>query len=204
LNGVIGYGDSTFVADPAETGTGTNDSLMIGGVPGSSVTLTGPTSGAYGGPDGDPGLVLYQDPNTQANDGFDAESGDGADITVNGVVYDASLSNYGANAPLDYWDGTGGGIPFFAGGTLQAGFGAGWSDGPAQSSGSVTVNGTTVVDDYNTDGATNMTIIGQPYSFPGTSSGTLAARSNGHSHRSPRKATHRKNPGRLPDSLTRD
>ncbi len=166
-NGVIGYSDSTFTADPAETGTGTNFSTIIGGVAGTSVTLTGPTSGPYGGTDGNPGLVLYQDPNTQANDGFDAEADDGAAITINGVVYNASLSNYGANAPLDYWDGTGGAIPFFAGGSLQAGFGTGWSDGPAQSSGSVTVRGTTIVDDYNTDGATAMTIIGEPYSYSG-------------------------------------
>jgi len=176
-DGVVAYGDSTFSPDPAETGTGDNFSLIVGGVPGTAVTVTGPTSGPYGGADGNPGLVLYQDPGTQANDGFDAEAGDGAAITVNGVIYNASLSDYGANAPLDYWDGAGGGIPFYAGGTLQAGFGAGWSDGPAQSSGSVDLNGTSVVDDYNTDGATTMTIIGQPYSLPGTTSGTLASHS---------------------------
>jgi len=189
-NGVVAYGDSTFAADPTETGTGDNFSLMVGGVAGSTLTLTGPTSGVYGGTNGNPGLVLYQDPGTQANFGLDAESGDAADISLNGVVYDASLSNYGADAPLDYWDGSGGGIPFFAGGTLQAGFGAGWSDGPAQSAGSVSVNGTTVVDDYNTDGATSMTIIGQPYELPGTSSGMLAGVN--HSEKSSAKASHRK------------
>ena len=199
-NGVIAYGDSSFTADPTETGTGTNFSLIVGGMQGTSVSLTGPTSGAYGGSYGNPGLVLYQDPALQANDGFDAEAGNAADISINGVVYNASLSNYGANAPLDYWDGTGGGIPFYAGGTLQAGFGAGWSNGPTQSTGSVSMNGTTVVDDYNTDGATTLKIIGEPYALPGTSSGPLATKSSGpstgtsarHSHRSRGKATHRK------------
>ncbi len=172
-NGVIGYGDSTFTADPAETGTGNNFSVIIGGVPGSSVTLTGPVNSAYGGANGNPGLVLYQDPTTQANYGFDAESGDGADIAINGVVYNASLSDYGANAPLDYWDGPGGGIPFYAGGTLQAGFGAGWSPPPAGSTGSVTITGTAIVDDFNTDGATPITILGEPYSLPGDSTLSL-------------------------------
>ena len=117
--------------------------------------------------------MLYQDPNTQANYGFDAQAGDGADITINGVVYNASLSNYGADAPLDYWDGTGGGIPFYAGGTLQAGFGAGWSPGPTASTGSVTLTGTAIVDDFNTDGGTQITILGKPYSLPGDSTLSL-------------------------------
>ena len=55
----------------------------------------------------------------------------------------------------------------YAGGTLQTGYGAGWSTGPAQSTGSVTITGTTVVDDFNTDGATTITIIGKPYKIPG-------------------------------------
>ncbi len=172
-NGVIGYGDSTFSADPLETGTGNNFSLIVGGVAGSSVSLTGPVNSAYGGTDGNPGLVLYQDPNTAANYGFDAESSDAADIAINGVVYNASLSHYGADAPLDYWDGTGGGVPFYAGGTLQAGYGAGWSAGPAPSAGSVTLTGTAIVDDFNTDGGTRITIIGKPYSLPGASTLSL-------------------------------
>ena len=166
--GVVAYGDSTFV--PATlTGTGSNFSLIVGGVAGAQVNLTGPTTGAYGGADNAVGLVLYQDPNTQGNYGFDAETGDGADINVTGVVYDSSLQSYGANAPLDYWDGVGGGIPFYQGGTLQTGFGAGWAtgDGPTESSGSFTLNGTAVVDDFNTDGATTITILGKPYSLPG-------------------------------------
>jgi hypothetical protein len=113
--------------------------------------------------------VLYQDPNTEANYGFNAEAGDSAAITLTGVVYNASLANYGANAPLDYWDGEGGGIPFYGGGTLQTGFGAGWTSatGPTPSGGSVTLNGTAIVDDFNTDGNTNITILGQPYKVPG-------------------------------------
>jgi hypothetical protein len=174
-DGVIAYGDETFVPDTSMSGTGSNFSLMIGGAAGDQVTLTGPTSGAYGGGDGRPGIVLYQDPNTQANDGFDADAGDAATIAINGVVYNASLVDYGADAPLDYWDGVGGAIPFFAGGTLQAGYGTGWSDGPAQSAGSVTLTGTAVVDDFNTDGATDMTLIGEPYTLPGESSAVAGA-----------------------------
>jgi hypothetical protein len=167
--GVVAYGDSTFVPDTSMTGTGNNFSLIIGGVSGAQVNLTGPTSGVYGGAKGTPGVALYQDPGTQGNYGFDAESGDAATISIHGVVYDASLSNYGADAPLDYWDGVGGGIPFYAGGTLQTGYGAGWSSGPSQSGGSVTINGIAIVDDFNTDGATTITIVGQPYSLPGDS-----------------------------------
>jgi hypothetical protein len=172
--GVTAYGDSSYVPDSSMTGTGSNFSLIIGGASGAKVTLTGPTTGAYGGTNNTPGLVLYQDPNVaqdpnlQANYGFDAESGDAADIVIKGVVYNASLSNYGANAPLDYWDGIGGGIPIYAGGTLQTGFGAGWgSAGPPESGGSVTITGIAIVDDFNTDGATTITIVGQPYSLPG-------------------------------------
>jgi hypothetical protein len=165
--GVIAYGDSTFEPDPSMSGTGDNFSLMIGGAPGSTVALSGPTSGAYGGADGAPGVVLYQDPTTQANYGLDAEPADGAAITINGVVYNASLSDYGTDAPLDYWDGRGGGIPFYAGGTLQTGVGTGWSGGPEESGGSVTLSGTAIVDDFNTDGATAITILEQPYEWPG-------------------------------------
>ena len=166
--GVIAYGDSSFRPVPGTYGTGSNLSLIVGGVASSSVTFTGPTTGPYGGSGDTPGLAFYQDNNTQANYGFDAEAADAAQVTVTGLVYNTSLSNYGANAPLDYWDGTGGGIPFYAGGTLQTGYGAGWSNGPAASAGSVTINGTCIVDQFNTDGATTISIIGQPYSLPGT------------------------------------
>jgi hypothetical protein len=174
-DGVIAYGDSTYVPDTTMSGTGNNFSLIIGGASGDKVMLTGPTAGAYAGTDGKPGLVLYQDPHTQANYGFDAETGDAADIEIFGVVYNASLADYGGDAPLDYWDGIGGGIPFYAGGTLQTGFGAGWAtgDGPAESQGSVKLTGTAIVDDFNTDGATGITIIGQPYTLAGTTNLSL-------------------------------
>jgi hypothetical protein len=167
-DGVIGYFDNrTTTPDTSETGTGNNFSAIIGGVGGTSVTLTGPTNGVYAGDNGQPGLVIYQDPTVQANTGFDAEAGDAADVQINGVVYNNSLTNYGANAPEDFWDGTGGGIPFYAGGTLQAGYGTGWSAGPTPSAGSVTLNGTAIVDDFNTDGGTDIYIIGQPYTLAG-------------------------------------
>ncbi|HLN41533.1 MAG TPA: Tad domain-containing protein [Acidimicrobiales bacterium] len=175
--GVLAYHDSPVSSTPdsSMTGTGSNFSLMIGGVAGTAVTLSGATSGAFGGVGGTSGLALYQDPTQQANYGFDATTGDSAAIKVDGVVYNASLTNYGANAPQDYWDGPGGGIPFYAGGTLQTGFGAGWpaTMGPAQSNGSFTLNGTAIVDDFNTDGATTITILGQPYALPGGSSLSL-------------------------------
>ncbi|HEY5026034.1 MAG TPA: pilus assembly protein TadG-related protein [Acidimicrobiales bacterium] len=168
--GVTARGEKCICVDSSMTGTGNNFSLIIGGASDATVDLTGPTTGPYAGVDSSPGIVLYQDSGAQANFGFDAEAGDSAAITLTGVVYNASLTNYGTNSPADYWDGPGGGIPFYAGGTLQTGFGAGWSNGPAQSSGSVTLNGTAIVDDFNTDGNTNITILGQPYQVPGSGS----------------------------------
>ncbi len=128
--GVTAYGDSSIAVDNSMSGTGNNFSLMIGGASGDAVNLTGPTTGPYAGVDGSPGIVLYQDSGTQANYGFDAEAGDAAIINLTGVVYNASLTNYGTGAPADYWDGVGGGIPFYAGGTLQTGFGAGMVERP--------------------------------------------------------------------------
>ncbi|MGH7722522.1 MAG: TadE/TadG family type IV pilus assembly protein [Candidatus Dormibacteria bacterium] len=165
--GTLTYDDSSYAVSGLY-GAGENYSLLIGGASGSTVSLTGPTTGQFGGSNNMPGLVLYQDPGTPANDGFNGEPGDAATISVTGVIYNSSLPGYGSSAPLDYWDGTGGGIPLYAGGTLQTGNGAGWSSaGPAPSAGSFTVNGTCVVDQFNTDGATTITILGQPYTLPG-------------------------------------
>jgi hypothetical protein len=171
--GVQTYGDSSL-QPTSNAGTGTNFSLLIGGVGASvqtapTVTLTGPTTGVYGG-EGSDGLVLYQDQGTEANFGFNAESGDNAVIQINGVVYNASLPNEGsaATTTMDYWDGTGGGVVFYPAGTLQTGYGTGWgTTGPQESAGSVLINGTAVVDDFNTDGTTNITIAGGSYSPPG-------------------------------------
>jgi Flp pilus assembly protein TadG len=175
LYGAVAYVDSKIAPDPSMFGTGDNFSLMIGGVSGAQVNLTGPTTGPYAGTDSSPGIVLYQDAATQANYGFNAEAGDAATINLTGVVYNASLEDYGDSSPHDYWDGYGGGIPFYAGGTLQTGFGSGWtsSDGPTPSTGSVKITGTAIVDDFNTDGNTGITILGQPYKVPGSSSLSL-------------------------------
>jgi hypothetical protein len=164
--GVVARNDSSYNQDTNNYGSGNNFSVLIGGASGSTVTLTGPTTGGYAGAAATPGLILYQDAGTQANYGFDAESADAAAISITGVVYNASLSNYGANALQDYWDV---GIPFYGGGTLQTGYGSGWSNGPAVSTGSVTITGTCIVDNFNTDGASAITIYGQPYSLPGGS-----------------------------------
>jgi hypothetical protein len=184
--GVIAYGDSTFSADATMSGTGSNFSVMIGGALGATVSLTGPTTGPYAGTNGNPGIVLYQDPYVEANYGFDAETGDAANITIDGVVYNASLPRYGALDPEDYWDGTGGGIPFYAGGTLQAGYGTGWSNGPAPSAGSVTLTGSAIVDDVSTEGATTVTVLGQPFALTGapTSGHRRPHESQRHRHRS--------------------
>jgi len=167
--GVVAYTDSPINQDPNIWGTGNNFSLMVGGGPNTTVTLSGPITGPYAGTNGSAGLVFYQDPNTQANYGFDAGAGDAANIDLTGVVYNASLSNYGQNAPLDYWDGRVGGVPFYAGGTLQTGYGTGWTGpaAPTPSAGSVKITGTAIVDDFNTDGATTITILGEPYTLPG-------------------------------------
>jgi hypothetical protein len=177
--GVVAFGDSSLSSNGIPPGTGTNFSAIVGGQ--GTVSLTGPTTGPYGG-GGTDGIVFYQDPDTPANYGFDAESGDSADITINGVVYNASLPNFGDGGPFDYWDGVGGGVVFYQGGTLQTGFGTDWSDGPAESSGSVLINGSAVVEDFNTDGTTNMTIAGADYSPPGPQS-SAARRTTRSRHR---------------------
>jgi len=169
------YGVKAFTYAPccsrdatAKDGTGDNFSLMIGGASGTTVTMTGPTSGGYGS-SGNPGLVFYQDPATPANYGFDSQAGDGASVNINGVVYNASLP--GAYN-TDIWDT---GTPFYPGGTLQAGYGANWTNGPAQSTAGslVKITGTAIVDDFNTGGQTTITIIGEPYQLPGSASPAL-------------------------------
>ncbi len=119
--------------------------------------------------------MLYQDPDTQTNYGFDAEPGDAATITLTGVVYNASLANYGASSPQDYWDGEGGGIPFYAGGTLQTGFGAGWASRPGAVPRRARSRSTALPSSMTSTptGAPNITILGQPYQVPGSSSLSL-------------------------------
>jgi hypothetical protein len=169
--GVIAYTDASIAPDPSMSGTGSNFSLMIGG--GGTVNLSGPTDGAFGGTNGQPGVVLYQDPSTEANYGFNAEPGDAATINLTGIVYNASLADYGVDSPLDYWDGIGGAVPFYAGGTLQTGYGTGWSDGPPESAGTVTLSGAAVVDDFNTDGSTTITLFEAPYALPAVESSVV-------------------------------
>jgi hypothetical protein len=165
-----GAGGSSSV-DPTPYGTGTNFSLILGGL--GPITLGAPQSGPF------KGIAAFQKRSVPANFGFDSQPGDAAAITVNGLVYNASETCYGyakknpgqpaspancdtaashaAADPFDYWDD---GIPFRDGGILQTGLGASPSY-PSPSGGSVTVNGPTVVADFNTDGNTTIVIDGR-------------------------------------------
>jgi hypothetical protein len=72
------------------------DGISIGGPTGAQVSLSGPTSGIY------KGIVLFQDRAINLNIGLDdgwlhpssnTYTPDGANITINGVVYDNSFTN---------------------------------------------------------------------------------------------------------------
>jgi hypothetical protein len=173
FKGVVLYNQTTLKVDsPTQYGTGTNFSLMLGG--GGSITLGAPTTGIYRD------IALYQQRATPGNFGLDAFPGDTATVTVNGVVYNASLACYGMPLvsgvcpsisnlpqpnPFQYWDV---GIVFNSGGMLQAGVGTG-TGYPKTSTGTVTINGPCVVEDFNTDGNTSITIDGtkNTYNLPG-------------------------------------
>jgi len=83
------------------SGTGNNFSLIVGGASGDQVTLTGPTTGLRR-TNGKPGVVLYQDPGTVANYGFDAEAGTPppSPSTVSCTTRRCRLRG---QRPLDYW-----------------------------------------------------------------------------------------------------
>ena len=170
--GVVSYNQSTFAKDASQYGTGTNFSLMLGGA--GTVTLTPPNTGMYRD------IGLFQQRASSGNFGLDAFPGDSATITVNGVVYNASLACNGmpkvngvcANSnnlpqpnPFAYWDV---GVVFNVGGMLQTGAGTG-ANYPYTSTGTVTINGPCVVEDFNTDGATTIIIDGtkNTYNLPG-------------------------------------
>jgi hypothetical protein len=174
--GVITRNQSSFQIDNNTYGTGGNFSLMLGGA--GTIKLSAPTTGPF------KDIALFQNRKVPGNFGFNAVAGDSAAITIdsfNGsaVVYNVSLpcrgypmvsgsctnsSNKPASNPFDYWDD---GITFHNGGTLQAGIGAG--NHPNPSSGSVTINGPCIVEDFNTDGNTTITIDGSKnqYALPG-------------------------------------
>jgi hypothetical protein len=174
--GVISRNQSSFQIDYNTYGTGGNFSLMLGGA--GTITLSAPTTGPF------KDIALFQNRNVPGNFGFNAVAGDSAAITIdsfNGsaVVYNVSLPCRGypmvsgsctnnstkpSTNPFDYWDD---GITFHNGGTLQAGIGAGTHPNP--STGSVTIKGPCIVEDFNTDGSTTITIDGSnnQYSLPG-------------------------------------
>jgi hypothetical protein len=163
--GAIAYHDNPITQDSSNYGDGSNFSIMLGGQSNSTIDVTSPSGTIY------EDLALYQEVTnssgtlTPANFGLDAEPGDDANITINGLVYNASLPDYGESSSViqDFWDT---GIPFYQGGTLQTGYGTGGSTGWNPSNGKVVVNGITVVDDFNTDGNTPIYIMGGSYQFP--------------------------------------
>ncbi|MGH7749627.1 MAG: hypothetical protein ACREQ5_33400, partial [Candidatus Dormibacteria bacterium] len=156
LRGVVSNNQKSFKPDGI-WGTGTNFSLIVGGA--GTVTLGAPSYGMYNG------MSFFQTRSIAGNFGFDAEAGNSAAITITGTVYNNSLSNYGSGMPQEYWDV---GTIYYPGGIVQTGMGTGSSQ--TASSGSVTINGTCIVDDFVTDGDSTITVNGAPYSLPGLSS----------------------------------
>jgi hypothetical protein len=156
LRGVVSLNQKSFNPDNI-WGTGTNFSLIIGGR--GTVTLSAPSYGTYNG------MSFFQARGTPGNFGFDAEAGDSAAITVTGTVYNNSVANYGSGLPQEYWDV---GTIYYPGGIVQTGMGTGTSQ--TTSSGSVTINGTCIVDDFVTDGNSTITVNGAAYTLPGLSS----------------------------------
>jgi hypothetical protein len=59
--------------------------MYLGGVPGTTVTLSAPTSGPYAD------VLMFQDRNAPANTGLDATQGSGAAIDLTGAVYNVSM-----------------------------------------------------------------------------------------------------------------
>ncbi|HEV7677532.1 MAG TPA: pilus assembly protein TadG-related protein [Candidatus Dormibacteraeota bacterium] len=170
--GVVAYNQTSYAQDSSQYGTGTNYSLILGGD--GTITLTGPSTGIYRD------IALFQKRATPGNFSLDGYPGDSANVTVNGVVYNASLpcngmpkvngvcataANLPQPNPFAYWDV---GIIFNVGGMLQTGVGTG-TGYPMTSAGKVQINGPCVVEDFNTDGNTTIVIDGtkNTYNLPG-------------------------------------
>ena len=165
----IGGAGGPSGVDPNTYGTGTNFSLILGGQ--GKITLDSPGSGPFRG------VGIFQDRATQGNFGLNAEPNDSGKVVVNGLTYNGSdpclgypkvggvCTNAATNPlpadPYNFWDV---GIPFKPGGVMQAGLGTG-TGFPVTSSGTVNLNGPCVVADFNTDGATNITIDGSKNTF---------------------------------------
>jgi hypothetical protein len=168
-----------FSQDTNNYGSGTNFSLILGGA--GIIRISAPNTGPY------KDITLFQNRSVPGNFGLDATPSDAAAITItsfnnSAVVYNVSLpcrgypmyngtcttsANYQKlvpNNPFDFWDE---GTTFHTGGTLQAGAGTGTH--PYQSAGSVTILGPSIVEDFNTDGQTTITIDGSlnSYALPG-------------------------------------
>jgi hypothetical protein len=111
-------------------GNGSNFSFLTAGA--GTIDLNPPTFGEY------KGLMLFQTPQVGTNFGLNAYPGVTANVTLHGIVYNASLANFGASSappwawygrppdsaggtePLNFWDD---GIPWYSAGTLQVGAG---------------------------------------------------------------------------------
>ncbi|HVC39305.1 MAG TPA: Tad domain-containing protein [Candidatus Dormibacteraeota bacterium] len=155
---------------------GLNDSVEIGGK--GTVNLSAPTSGTY------TDFLIWQQSQAgggiPANIGLDALPTDAAQITLAGIIYDDTLPTGQDLSHETYW-GNNSGVPYLAGGMLIAGFGLDSSTGMTTCAGGVacqvTINGLATVDEFQTQGNTDLTISGSGYQIPGIagSGATLVA-----------------------------
>lgn len=162
-----GIGSGNF--GPNRTGVGVqglNDSVEMGGAAGATVTLTAPQSGAWDG------FGIWQIASTEANIGLDAISGQNANISLTGIVYDNSDPTGQNLSNSQYWGGDAS-LPFIAGGMLVAGSGialpaSGASfKGDSLSGGTITITGMATVDIFQTQGTANLDVTGSTFHLAG-------------------------------------
>jgi len=177
-------GNASYCASASGANGTVTDGIDVGGAPGATVNLTGPSAGPF------QGVALYQDRNVDENIGLDdgwtqsqtwqgtQYTADGATITIDGVVYDNSFSNesttelfssigsqyggpYAALCTGATNVGEAGdpvpcpGIPSSYGDGYGDGWG-GWGGGGGlnNTAGTVTINGAVVVGAFGTQGGT--------------------------------------------------
>ena len=164
--GVIAYGDSSFTQVSGLYGTGDNLSLIVGGVSGTTVTLSGPRPAAMPAPTGCPAWPCTRTPPPRRTTASTPSRVTPRPSTSPGSSTTPRSPTTGQRPPgllgrHGRWH------PLLRRRDAPDRVRPGWSDGPAPSGGTVTINGTCIVDDFNTDGGTTITIFGQPFSLPG-------------------------------------